>query len=95
MAMEVHPKFGDVDHLVTILRDAGFQADSFDYDRRMQPGAPDETRYILAWRQNGRPEHDPPQESLPSYPSLMERVDVTVVVRPEGLAALGERSIIR
>jgi hypothetical protein len=49
--MEVHPKFGDVDHLVTILRDAGFQADSFDYDRRMQPGAPDETRYILAWRQ--------------------------------------------
>jgi len=51
MAMEVHPKFGDVDHLVTILRDAGFQADSFDYDRRAQSMAPHETRYILARRQ--------------------------------------------
>lgn len=50
MAMEVHPEFGDIDHLVTILRDAGFQTDSFDYDRRAEASAPHETRYILARR---------------------------------------------
>jgi len=48
--MEVHPEFGDIDHLVKILRDAGFQADSFDYDRRARSRAPHETRYILARR---------------------------------------------
>jgi len=54
MAMEVHPEFGDVDHLVNILRDARFHADSFDYDRRAQSRAPHETRYILARRREQR-----------------------------------------
>jgi len=50
MAMEVHPEFGDTDHLVKILQGSGFQVDSFDYDRRAQSRAPQETRYILARR---------------------------------------------
>jgi len=54
LAMEVHPAFGDVDHLVETLRAAGFHADALDYDRRSQPGVAQETRYVLARRRQWR-----------------------------------------